>query len=470
MDARQARYAAKAFAEDALMGINRDITQASEEQHNRQMTATAELKAELEAKRARDANRRIENKERLDAAKARLAARGVTLEALNSGNRDITQASEEQHNNNRHMAAPADFDTRQARYAVRAFAEDPLKVVNRDIIPADLRSRLVDESKRRAFQKHYGPQPHWSINDASASTPVKDKKVSTPTSNSLKTVFNLAQHESSMTQAARAVRRARAPSPPANRQSAHNNSDIQLFDGRVPSLNDIEIATAHVYAARRGGSVPVPAQQMSNGLPSAINHPVAPRHTGRGKPSQIPHVVTPSAPRTPAQSTFDKFDGPRAGPNSGYVARSSSKSAEATSTHITMPTPPANGLDMFRGFPCDLRTPTAAAKPTTIITPTPPAPEDKDYDKLEGLPFGWRKRVPGRSGDDFHVVSGKVPSAANGSPLHPNAVMDQLDDDLASTLGWDDGDDDTDDEAEWDMGGLSEFKWGEGSAKANSTR
>jgi hypothetical protein len=387
MDARQARYAARAFAEDALSGINRDISQASEEQHNRRMAAAAEL----EAKRARDANRRIENKERLDAAKARLAARAFAGEALNRGNRDITQASERQYN--MQMAAAADLDTRQAYIMARA---------------------------------------------------------------------------------ARAARRARAPSPPANRQSTHasgNSSDVQLFDGQVPSLNDVEIATAHLYAARRGGSVPVPAQQTSSGRPSAINHPVAPRYMGRGTTSQITHVVAPSAPRTPAQSTFDKFDGPRAGPNSGYITRSSSKSAAATSTSTAMPTPQANGLDKFHGHFCDLRTPTVVSKPTTITTPTPPAPEDKDYDKLEGLPFGWRKQVPGRSGDDFHVVSGNVPSAANGSLLHPDAVMDQLDDDLASTLGWDDGDDDTDDEVEWDMGGLSEFKWvGEGSAKANSTK
>jgi hypothetical protein len=336
-------------------------------------------------------------------------------------------------------------------------------------IPAGLRSRLVDESKRRVFEHHYGPRPHWSVKDAPASTPVKDKKVSAPTKNSLKAVFNLAQQELPSSRAARDAGRprARAPSPPSNRQSAYDSgasSDVQVFE--VP-VNDMEIATAHLYAARSGKSVPMPSQQISNGLPSAVNRPVAPRYKGHGRSSQIP--VAPSAPRTPTQSTFDKFDGPRAASDADYAATLTSKSAAATS--ITMPTPPANALNKFQGHPCDLRTPTAAAKPTTITTPTPPAPEDKDYDKLEGLPFGWRKQVAAHSGDEFHLVSGKVPSAVNGSPLHPDTVMDQLDDDLASTLGWDDGDDDTDDEAEWDMGGLSEFKWvGEGSAKVKSAK
>jgi hypothetical protein len=462
MDARQARYAARAFAEDALRGINRDISQASEEQHSRKMAAAAELEDKL----ARHANRRIENRGRVDAATARLAVKGI--------NRDITQTREERLEATKARLAAAKLDGRQSKQFVRAFAEDP---INRDStqssekhhIPADLRSRLVDESKRRAFEHHYGPQPHWSINDARASTPVKDNKVSAPTNNSLKAVFDLSQNELSSNRAATVVGcpRARAPSPPSNRQNARDSSDVQVFKVPVLSLNDIEMATAHVYAARHGASVPVPAQQMPNGLPSVAHRPVVLRFKGSGKSSQIP--VAPSAPKTPSQSTFDKFDGPRVDSDAGYVARSSSKPAAATP--ITMATPPVNGLEKFQGFSCDLRTPTVAAKPTTITTPTPPEPEDKDYDKLEGLPFGWRKQVPTHSSDDFHVVSGKVPSAGNGSPLHPDTVMDQLDDDSASTLSWDDGGDDTDDEAEWDMGGLSEFKWvGEGSAKVNSTK
>jgi hypothetical protein len=409
MDPRQARYAARAFAEDALRGINRDITQASEEQHNRQ---------------------------------AKYHIRAFVEDPLREANRDITQASEKQH------------------------------------IPANLRSRLVDESKRRAFEQHYGPQPHWSIKDTRASTPVEEKKVSAPTNNPLKAVFNLevAQHQLASKLAAMEAGRSRDErmlSTALNRQSAYDSSDssdssdVQGFVVPVPLSMGMEIAVAREHATQRGGSVPVPAQQMPNGLPSAPDHPFTPLLKTRWKASQTP--VAPSAPRTPTQSTFDKFDGPRAASNAGYAVQSSSKSAAATP--ITMPSPPANGLNKFHGHPCNLQTPTAAAKPTTITTPTPPAPEDKDYDKLEGLPFGWCKQVPGRSSDDFHVVSGKVPSAANGSPLHPDTVMDQLDDDLASTLGWDDGDDDTDDEAEWDMGDLSKFKWvGEGSAKVKSTK
>lgn len=71
--------------------------------------------------------------------------------------------------------------------------------------------------------------------------------------------------------------------------------------------------------------------------------------------------------------------------------------------------------------------------------------------------------------EDFTLVSRKGPSANNGNRLpDPNVLMDELDEEFKSSLeglkGWDD-DDESDDEEEWDMGGLTEWKWiGEKSA------
>lgn len=75
--------------------------------------------------------------------------------------------------------------------------------------------------------------------------------------------------------------------------------------------------------------------------------------------------------------------------------------------------------------------------------------------------------------DDFALVSRKCPSANNGSRLpDPNVLMDELDEEFNSSLaglkGWDD-DEESDDGEEWDMGGLTEWKWiGEKSAAAAS--
>lgn len=77
------------------------------------------------------------------------------------------------------------------------------------------------------------------------------------------------------------------------------------------------------------------------------------------------------------------------------------------------------------------------------------------------------------SDDGFAIVPSNCPSATNGSCLpDPNVVMDELEEEFSSSLesfeGWDD-DDASDDDEEWDMGGLAEWKWiGEKSAKVSS--
>lgn len=81
---------------------------------------------------------------------------------------------------------------------------------------------------------------------------------------------------------------------------------------------------------------------------------------------------------------------------------------------------------------------------------------------------------PSKHDQDFHVVSGKIPSATNGARFaDADMVMDQLGEDFSPTLngtkGWDDDGDEIDDSLEWDMGGLAEWQWvGETSAKASS--
>lgn len=81
--------------------------------------------------------------------------------------------------------------------------------------------------------------------------------------------------------------------------------------------------------------------------------------------------------------------------------------------------------------------------------------------------------------DSFDIISDKavksIPSATNGGLPNPDDIMDQLDEQFSPTLkslkDWDLEDDLSDDEDQWDMGGLAPWNWvGEKSAKASKAK